>query len=91
MKENQFFRQGLRGFFISLVCILLALWAVSISAKYLYPENPYCGDMVGAGFPVPIPPNAASRANTGAARSPAKLHGPHLHCSTPCWLAVAVA
>ena len=52
MKENQFFRQGFRGFFISLVCILLALWAVSISAKYLYPENPYCGDMVGAGFPV---------------------------------------
>jgi hypothetical protein len=52
MNENQFFRQGLRGFLISWVCILLALWAVSISARYLYPENTYCGDMVGAGFPV---------------------------------------
>lgn len=52
MKEHQFFRQGFRGFFISLVCILLALLAVSISANYLYPENAYCRNMVGAGFPV---------------------------------------
>jgi hypothetical protein len=51
MKENESFRQGFRGFFISLVFLLLALLAVSISAKFLYPENAYCGDMVGAGFP----------------------------------------
>ena len=52
MKENRFFRQGFRGFFISLVCILLAVFAVTISAKYTYPKTPYCRDMVGAGFPV---------------------------------------
>ncbi len=52
MKENPLFRQGFRGCFISLVCILLAIWAVSISAKYVYPENPSCGNMLGAGFPM---------------------------------------
>lgn len=52
MNENQFFRQGTRGFFIGLVCIVLAIWAVTISANYLYPEDPYCGNMLGAGFPV---------------------------------------
>ena len=52
MKENQTFPQGVRGCFISLVCIFLAIGAVIISAKYVYPENPYCRDMVGAGFPV---------------------------------------
>ena len=52
MKENPFFRQGFRGCFTSLVCILLAIGAMTLSAKYLYPENSYCGDMVGAGFPV---------------------------------------
>ncbi len=52
MKENQTFRQGFLGCFVSFVCILLAIWAVSISARYPYPENPYCGNMVGAGFPV---------------------------------------
>lgn len=52
MNENQIFRQGLRGLFISAACILLALGALRISAKYQYPNHPYCGDMVGAGFPV---------------------------------------
>ena len=52
MNENQIFRQGLRGLFISAACILLALGALSISAKFQYPKHPYCGDMVGAGFPV---------------------------------------
>ena len=52
MKENQTFREGLRGCFISLACIFLAMGAVIMSAKYVYPQNPYCGDMVGAGFPL---------------------------------------
>jgi len=52
MNENQIFRQGFRGLLISGACILLALGCVSISAKYQYPEHPYCGNMVGAGFPV---------------------------------------
>jgi hypothetical protein len=51
MNKNEYFQQGLRGFFISFVFIFLALLAVSISANYLYPNNAYCGDMVGAGFP----------------------------------------
>jgi len=52
MKENQLFRQGFRGCLISLVCIMLAIYAVSISAKYLYSKSPTCGEMVGGGFPV---------------------------------------
>jgi len=52
MKENQFFRQGFRGCFISLVIILLAIFAMTISANYQYPEHPSCGGMLGAGFPV---------------------------------------
>ena len=52
MKENEYFQHGLRGFFMSFVFIVLALLAVSISATYLYPNNAYCGDMVGAGFPM---------------------------------------
>ena len=52
MKENQFFRQGSRGCFISLVSILLAICAMAISANYQYPEHPSCGGMLGAGFPV---------------------------------------
>jgi len=51
MKENQFFRQGSRGCFISLVIILLAIFAMAISANYQYPEHPSCGGMLGAGFP----------------------------------------
>lgn len=51
MKENQLFRQGVRGFSISLFCILLAICAVSISAKYQRPGHPFCGGMLGAGFP----------------------------------------
>jgi hypothetical protein len=52
MNENHILRQGLRGLFISGVCIFLALAAVRISATYQYSEHPYCGGMVGAGFPV---------------------------------------
>jgi hypothetical protein len=52
MKENQIFRQGLRGGFISLVCILLAIGAMAVSAKHQYPNHPSCGEMLGAGFPV---------------------------------------
>ena len=50
--EEQILRQGFRGLFISAACILLALTAVRISANYQYSEHPYCGGMVGAGFPV---------------------------------------
>lgn len=52
MKANQLFRQGSRGCVITLLSILLAIWAVTLSAKRVYPENPYCGNMLGAGFPV---------------------------------------
>jgi hypothetical protein len=52
MKENQFFRQGTRGCFISLVSILLAIFAMAISANYQYSEHPSCRGMLGAGFPV---------------------------------------
>jgi len=51
MKENQFFRQGLRGCSINLVSILLAIGAMAISANYQYPKHPSCGKMLGAGFP----------------------------------------
>jgi hypothetical protein len=40
MKENQTFSQEVRGCFISLVCLFLAIGAVIMSAKYVYPENP---------------------------------------------------
>jgi hypothetical protein len=52
MNENQIFRQGFRGLLISVACILLALVAVSLSTNYQYPNHPYCGNMVAAGFPV---------------------------------------
>ena len=52
MKENQFFQQGSRGCFINLVIILVAIFAITISANYQYPEHPSCGGMLGAGFPV---------------------------------------
>lgn len=52
MNENQLFQQGSRGRLISLLNIVLAIGAMTISARYLYPENPYCRGMVGAGFPV---------------------------------------
>lgn len=52
MKENQFFRQGPRGCFISLAGVLLAICAMAISANYQYPEHQSCGGMLGAGFPV---------------------------------------
>lgn len=52
MKEHQFFRQGSRGCFISLVIILLAICAMAISANYQYPKHPSCRGMLGAGFPV---------------------------------------
>ena len=52
MKDNQFFQQGFRGCLISLVCILLAIWAVALSANRQYPEQAGCGGTLGAGFPV---------------------------------------
>ncbi len=52
MKENQFFQQGFRGCFISLVSILLAICAMAFSVNYRHPEHPSCGGMLGAGFPV---------------------------------------
>lgn len=52
MKENQNYTQRFLGCFVSFVCILLAIWAVAISTRYMYPENPDCGNMLGAGFPV---------------------------------------
>lgn len=51
MKENQFFRQGSRGCFISLAGILLAIFALVVSANYHYPEHPVCRGMLGGGFP----------------------------------------
>lgn len=52
MKENQFFLQGSRGCFISLVIILIAIFAMAVSVNYQYPEHPSCRGMLGAGFPV---------------------------------------
>ena len=52
MKESNFFRQGLRGCFINLVSVLLAISAMTISANYQYPKHPSCGGMLGAGFPM---------------------------------------
>ncbi len=51
MKENQFFRQGSRGCFISLAGVLFAIGAMAVSAQYQYPESPSCRGMLGAGFP----------------------------------------
>lgn len=52
MKENQFFQQGFRSCLIIMVGIMLAIFAVTISAKHLSSESPACGEMVGGGFPV---------------------------------------
>ena len=52
MKENQLFRQGSRGCFISLASVLLAICAMAISTNYQHPEHPSCGGMLGGGFPV---------------------------------------
>jgi len=50
--ENQSFRQGVRGCFVSLVSILLAICALAISANFHYPGHPSCRGMVGGGFPM---------------------------------------
>ena len=52
MKESQFFRQGASGCFITLVVVMLTLWALVFSVKYQYPEAPPCNGMLGAGFPI---------------------------------------
>lgn len=51
MKENQFFRPGFHGCFISVVIILLAISAMAISTNYQYPDHPSCRGALGAGFP----------------------------------------
>ena len=52
MKESQLFQQGLRGCFINLLSIVLAIGAMAISANYHYPQHAACHGMLGAGFPV---------------------------------------
>lgn len=52
MKEPQLFQQGLRGCFISLLSIVLAIGAMAVSANYHYPQHAACHGMLGAGFPV---------------------------------------
>ena len=51
MKENQFFRPGFHGCFISVAIILLAISAMAISTNHLYPAHPSCRGALGAGFP----------------------------------------
>ena len=51
-KEHPFLLHGLRGCFINVVNIFLALCAVTLSASYRYPEHPLCRGGLGAGFPV---------------------------------------
>ena len=52
MKEKQLFQQGVRGCFISLLSIALAIAAMAVSANYQYPQHASCRGMLGAGFPV---------------------------------------
>jgi hypothetical protein len=52
MKETQLFQQGLRGCFIGLLNIVLAIGAMAMSANYHYPQQAACHGMLGAGFPV---------------------------------------
>ena len=52
MKENQLLRQGSRGCFISLVSISLVIFAMAASTKFQHPQQPSCGGMLGAGFPM---------------------------------------
>ena len=52
MIHKQTYQHVFLGCFVSFVCILLAILAVSVSARYIYPENPSCRNMLGAGFPV---------------------------------------
>jgi hypothetical protein len=52
MENNQFFKYGARGCIISLVVVLLTIFAMSLSSNYQYPAPPSCGGMLGAGFPV---------------------------------------
>jgi hypothetical protein len=52
MEKYLFSRQGLRGRFIIIDSILAAICAMVVSMNHQYPENPSCGGMLGAGFPV---------------------------------------
>lgn len=52
MKETPLFQQGLRGCFVSLLTIVLAMGVMAISANYHYPQHAACHGMLGAGFPV---------------------------------------
>ena len=52
MENNQSLKHGARGCIISLVVVLLTIFALSLSAYYQYPAHASCGGMLGAGFPV---------------------------------------
>jgi hypothetical protein len=52
MKNKQNVIRGVRYYIIGLVSMLLAVCAMVISVKNLFPENPVCKGMLGAGFPV---------------------------------------
>jgi hypothetical protein len=52
MKENPSFPPVLRGCFINLAIIAFVIFAMALSANYLYLEHPLCRGALGAGFPV---------------------------------------
>jgi hypothetical protein len=52
MQEDRYFRQGSRGCLISLVILVLTIFAMVISTRYQYAEHPLCGGLIGGGFPV---------------------------------------
>ena len=52
MNESQFFKQGSRGCFMSILVLLIVIFAMVLSTTYQYPAHPACGGMLGAGFPV---------------------------------------
>jgi len=50
--ETQFFKQGIRGCFVILLGVLLAISAMTLSLKHLYREAQACHGMLGVGYPV---------------------------------------
>jgi hypothetical protein len=52
MSENQSFQQGFRGCIISLLIMVLAGIALSVSTNYQYPQHRSCHGMLGGGFPL---------------------------------------
>jgi hypothetical protein len=51
-KEYRFFSRGLRGLFIDVVNLVLAVFLMLATVNYQRPSDPLCGGRLSAGFPL---------------------------------------